>query len=305
MHRTRLLTWLLIGALPLYVACSRSGEEEIAASDRGLQFRSDWVTANSSNWERELAHLVGEPNLNYLEIGVFEGRSLIWMLDNVLTHPSCRATGIDMFHLKKFEKTFRSNLKKAGHEKRVTTLVGKSEEMLRGLERESFDLIYIDGSHMATHVFMDAAMTWPLLKTGGILMFDDYAWKGPGLITRSMPDELLPRSSINAFLTANRNSLKLLLRGWQVYVQKTENPCGLWPSSRDCSPFGGHLYHWIKQRLINRESGKEITLTPEETLTLEAFLKSRSFGEVDYDLEQVMVADPAFRALAERLELGV
>ena len=38
----------------------------------------------------------GRPGLRYLEVGVFEGRSLLWMIDQVLTHPSSQATGIDI-----------------------------------------------------------------------------------------------------------------------------------------------------------------------------------------------------------------
>ena len=33
--------------------------------------------------------------IKYLEIGVFEGMSMVWMLHNVLTHPDSRAVGVD------------------------------------------------------------------------------------------------------------------------------------------------------------------------------------------------------------------
>lgn len=41
---------------------------------------------------------------------------------------------------------------------------------------QQFDLIYIDGSHMRVDVMMDAVLAWPLLKAGGVMVFDDYEW---------------------------------------------------------------------------------------------------------------------------------
>jgi hypothetical protein len=40
-----------------------------------------------------------------------------------------------------------------------------------------FDLVYVDGSHMAPDVMSDACMAFHLLETKGIMVFDDYLWK--------------------------------------------------------------------------------------------------------------------------------
>jgi hypothetical protein len=34
-----------------------------------------------------------------------------------------------------------------------------------------------DGSHRARDVLEDAVLSWPLLKVGGIMLFDDYLWQ--------------------------------------------------------------------------------------------------------------------------------
>jgi predicted O-methyltransferase YrrM len=58
-----------------------------------------------------------------------------------------------------------------------------------------FDLIYIDGSHQAPDVLSDATLSFPLLKVGGIMIFDDYLWRG-----RLPRNENGPKFAIDAFL---------------------------------------------------------------------------------------------------------
>ena len=50
--------------------------------------------------------------------------------------------------------------------------------VLRRLPLESFDIIYIDGSHAVNDVLEDAVLSFRLLKPEGILIFDDYRWVG-------------------------------------------------------------------------------------------------------------------------------
>ena len=61
------------------------------------QFTTAEFSHNAWHWPSTLKDFKDKPNLRYLEIGVFEGRSLLWMLENILTHPSSAATAIDMF----------------------------------------------------------------------------------------------------------------------------------------------------------------------------------------------------------------
>jgi hypothetical protein len=60
-------------------------------------FTQDWFTRKSPAWEVVLKDLAGKPDLQYLEVGVYEGRSVVWVLENILTHPTSHATGIDIF----------------------------------------------------------------------------------------------------------------------------------------------------------------------------------------------------------------
>ena len=63
------------------------------------EFSTDWFTNQNRIplWEKMLRPFKGKPDIHYLEVGVYEGRSAIWMLENILTHPSSTLTGIDIF----------------------------------------------------------------------------------------------------------------------------------------------------------------------------------------------------------------
>ncbi len=79
---------------------------------------------------------------------------------------------------------------------------------------ESFDFIYVDGCHHAAAVLADAAMSWNLLKPGGIIAFDDYEWNwGTEPLAR-------PKAGIDAFSSVFGPHLTLLRGGWRRIWQK-------------------------------------------------------------------------------------
>jgi len=90
-------------------------------------------------------------------------------------------------------------LRTSGHSDRAKIMRGESQTILRGMERKPFfDFIYIDGDHHASAVLEDAVLCFPLLKDGGLLIFDDYLWGG-------MPyDWQRPRIAVDGFLEAMR-----------------------------------------------------------------------------------------------------
>jgi predicted O-methyltransferase YrrM len=181
------------------------------------QFRTDWFTWNLPVWEQALAEYKGKPDLNYLEVGVFEGRSLLWMLDNVLTDPSSRATACDIFQdaeIKGYKDVFLSNLKLSGHEARVKVVQGYSQVELRPLPVESYDIIYIDGSHAAGDVLEDAVLCHRLLKHGGLLIFDDYL----GGLEKPPADRVKP--ALDAFYAFFKDQYDVVHSGYQVMLRK-------------------------------------------------------------------------------------
>jgi predicted O-methyltransferase YrrM len=261
------------------------------------RFTADWHINAMSTWSEQLAELRGRPGLRYLEIGVFEGRSLLWMLDEVLTDPSSRATAIDVF-MGDYEQAFDANLRASGWAERVTKIKGPSQKELRSLPEASFDIIYIDGSHTAADVLADAVLSWDLLVEGGLLIFDDYRWTGRPS-GGQLPTELLPQLAIDAFVTAHRNSLELRHRDYQVFLRKLANPCAV----KDyCSPIGQYNYFWRSFELRRRDD-TVVELTEQERALIELIGRSKKIGDVGFTLDPRFRAAPEVVALTERLQL--
>jgi len=184
-------------------------------------YTEDWFTNHEQLWERILAPLMGKA-VHALEVGAFEGRSSVWLLDHVLTHPDATLTWIDTFaggsehaglDLSGLETRFRANTARFGT--KMSGHVGRSQDVLRGMSGEQFDLVYIDGSHEAPDVLMDAMLAWPLLKPGGLLGFDDYQWQG------AKEPEHCPALAIDAFCSVMRGRYDEIHRGVQLWVQKS------------------------------------------------------------------------------------
>lgn len=177
----------------------------------------DWYTRNIPVWERFLAPYYAKPDLSYLEVGVFEGRSLVWMLENVLTDPSARATAVDLFGdfadlpADSLKARFLENVRRSGAEQKVRVVSGYSQVELRKLPLESYDIIYIDGSHDGDDVLEDTLLAWRLLKEGGILIFDDYTYPGVEF-------------PVNAFLQLFGRRFEILHRGYQLFLRKRIQP---------------------------------------------------------------------------------
>jgi predicted O-methyltransferase YrrM len=221
--------------------------------------------------------LIGQP-ARYLEVGSFEGRSLLWMMMNIFTHPRARAVAIDPCFTP-FGDRLRRNLAISGVGPRVELVQGTSREKLWRLPRESFDVIMIDGSHLASDVLHDAVAAWELLKTGGVLIFDDYqlGTSHDAAFKRDIALELRPRAAIDAFVRINRRDLEVLVADYQVVVRK--KPCFSssyeacnYGNAQFCSALGAHLYYWDRRTLVTLPEVHAVTLGEEDARIVERSL---------------------------------
>lgn len=182
------------------------------------RFSSDWMSKCEADWRNTLAPLAGKPDVRALEIGSFEGRSAIWLLENVLTHPTSRITCVDLFN-REYSKLFDENIAASGAAERVEKLAGSSAVVLRRMPPEpTYDFIYVDGSHQTYDTLEDAVLSWRLLRPGGWMIFDDY-----GMATAQLtPHSKMPRPDIgiDAFLTAAADDLQVVQKGFQVTIRK-------------------------------------------------------------------------------------
>jgi predicted O-methyltransferase YrrM len=281
----------------LSVSCSRSlpgPEQDVPPPSNSAKYdlTFDWFTSAVPIWTELLAPMRGKPDLRYLEIGVFEGRSALWMLENILTHPSARLTAVDLF-ADDLEQRFRANLDRSGQAAKATILKGRSQHVLRGLDIESFDIIYIDGGHTADNVLADLVLSWDLVKPGGLVILDDYGWKD-----KELPDELRPQVAVDAFITANRNYLEVVHRGYQAILKKGAD----FRTSDYSSYIGKYEYQWLTGVLFSAENGQPVPLSETERDLLQNILRSKPFGDRVITLDREIAADPRVRRLLERLD---
>lgn len=256
-------------------------------------------------WEKVLASYKGNPDIHYLEIGVNQGRSAIWVLENILTHPTATLTGIDLFPQgTDFKEKYIYNLKLSGYENKTKTIIGFSQTELKTLPLNFYDIVYIDGDHRAAGVLADAVLSWDLLKPGGVLIFDDYGW-----LDKQLPQELCPRIAVDSFITIFRNSLEVVNRGYQLIIKKRYNFCESFAlSTMGCSPIGQYIYVWNywgkKNQLYHQQDMKTpIAITDKERSLIEQLIHSTTFGNDKLIVNSSILQDKDFIQLKKRLAI--
>jgi len=183
------------------------------------QFTNSWFQVTAKGWERF-------PKANaILEVGSFEGQSSVWMIENMLNDEGTMICidsweggedheGIDF---KAVEDRFEANIKAARRAaQKVYKVKGKSVDGLATCltGKQEFDFIYIDGSHVAMDVMTDACLAWPMLRSNGIMVFDDYSWGAPRDILHR------PKMAIDMFTHLFAEDLQIINGGSQLTVRK-------------------------------------------------------------------------------------
>jgi len=148
----------------------------------GGNYSTNWFDHNVPHWERWLGSLRGQRGLRALEIGSFEGRSTVWLLENILTAADATIDCVDLFQpdpvYGDYHARFRQNT--SHWSERIREFPGLSYDALKRLDGP-YDLVYVDGWHSAFGAMADGLMAWPMLRVGGVMIFDDYLWVPPKL----------------------------------------------------------------------------------------------------------------------------
>ncbi|MCT4635030.1 MAG: class I SAM-dependent methyltransferase [Rickettsiales bacterium] len=197
-------------------------------------FTHDWFTKNIKIWDTYKNLFYSLKNKRCLEVGAFEGKATLYLAENYCNGEGSVVDTIDTWEgslehtpndKRNLYDRFISNLKSYIENNRVTAYRGPSSETLmrfieevRDGKREKYDFIYIDASHLAKDVLMDAVLSWELLKTEGMMFFDDYEW-------HPYPKKpwLEPKVAINGFLDAYSTMYELLYKDYQIHIKKTSD----------------------------------------------------------------------------------
>lgn len=188
-------------------------------------FTQDWFSYNEENWKQLVDYIPNKKS--FLEIGSFEGRSTIWLVENAMQDGG-EIVCVDTWQggedhtseiMEGSLERFKSNiqiLKQKHPERTVTAYKGTSYKTLASLINagSTFDFIYIDGSHTAWDTLSDACMAFGMLNSGGVLVFDDYMW-GEGL-----PIMHRPKPAIDSFTLIYGEQVQTLYNSTQVALKK-------------------------------------------------------------------------------------
>jgi hypothetical protein len=188
-----------------------------------------WGFEHHANFEQIKKYFYSRMDLAFLEIGVCEGKTTVWLLDNVLTGSKSKIWCIDPY----ITENGRYNLYL--HESKVILHRDTSEKILSGMllsHRCFFDFIYVDGDHNASVVLQDLILSWRLLKVKGIMLIDDYEMETTDPWFYKSHREFNecpklkfthPRIAIDAFLNIYRGQYEMIIDGYQIGVKKLLN----------------------------------------------------------------------------------
>ena len=201
-----------------------NGPPPASGYQKKYHFTQDMFFGRSHLFMLSLEKYKDKPDVHYLEIGVHEGRSFFWVLDNIMTHPSSSVTGIDLFDVgegnfkpseqygntEDYKQRYFKNVSLSGQKQRIHTHVGYSQDVLKTLKKNSYDVIYIDGCHTLECAREDSKLSWLLLKKGGRILFDDYDKKDfSGVYT-----------AVNELYQRNRKEIRVVHNGWVMIFEK-------------------------------------------------------------------------------------
>ena len=198
-----------------------------------VKYMRDWVRGKSRYWARHILPLQEYfPTIRLLEIGVFEGMSACWWLDNLLTGPNDFYLGIDPWNaavmrgpftqqptMDKVHATAVESLKPYGGKARLYH--GTSVEAFRPapeieslLLPGSFEVAYIDGVHEPGGVTFDSVNAWSVVRPGGIIVWDDWNLGNP----RSKPHPM--DVFLRNFFALIEGKYEVLWEGVQFGIRK-------------------------------------------------------------------------------------
>jgi len=157
-----------------------------------------------------------------VEIGSFEGIGSVLIANSLCSHPNSRLLCIDPFddeyvkgdpRMSFWDHACKNQYFRFIHNTcsfpKIIPHRGTSDAVIPSLEDGTVDFVYIDGDHSPEQVYKDAVNILPKMKSGGVILFDDYEWDVNGMKTSIGIDKFL----------ADYPSHVILLKNYQLAIR--------------------------------------------------------------------------------------
>jgi len=177
------------------------------------------------NFEEFLLPEAGKTDLTYLQLGCFTGDASVWLLENVLTGSGSILMDVDTWRgapnepiqtQMDFDDVFYTYRAKTDHfHNRLFKQITTFDYLFKYNYMKEYDFIYVDAHHTSASAFLDSELSWPLLKSDGILAIDDYEWQHPDGV-----DIHAPKLGIHMFLDRHTGEYEELVRNQQLWIRK-------------------------------------------------------------------------------------
>lgn len=176
------------------------------------------------NFEQFLLPEAGKDRLRFLQLGVFTGDASVWMATNILTSLSSILYDVDTWEgafnepiqeEMDFEDVYQTYLSRIKDLPIIPNRCTSTEYLLKNQDSYSYDFIYVDAHHTSASAFLDCELSWPLLKSGGLLAIDDYEWLHPDGV-----EIHAPKLGIHMFLDRHDGEFDTLIVNQQYWLRK-------------------------------------------------------------------------------------
>lgn len=207
----RLWLWLLLllglVALGRIVFPRYLAFEDVEQGSRRYDFTTDYTSWHEPDWNEHLSHLRGKPDTTALEIGCFEGRTTIWLAENIFNGPGAQVDCVDLFGIREREMRCRDNVSNSPVTDRIRIHKGPSQIVVREFPPDSFDFVYVDGCHETHCALSDLINALVVVKVSGIIMIDDYTMAKVRRATDIFTDIYADQIEV-VFLRSERRTMK-------------------------------------------------------------------------------------------------
>jgi predicted O-methyltransferase YrrM len=203
-----------------------------------FQFTNRWFDTSRNVWDQLI------PSVNpsrILEIGSFEGASTCYLIQKLALHKPIEIHCVDTWaggiehqpggmaptDMNAVELRFDHNIKIANNSVTSHAAIVKHRgfsdfelaKLLASGKKNYFDFIYVDGSHQAPDVLLDAVLSFSLLKIGGVIAFDDYLWSED--LPYGTDPIRSPKIAIDSFTNIYCRKIRIISAPlYQLYVEK-------------------------------------------------------------------------------------